>query len=253
MGKTSVSNQELRPEAVALAGVLLALLMEGRCWAGTLFVLITKYQTAAPILATSNRQLLISWQPVTLGVYKPELSSQPVSPLQDSREATPGVKPSHLLCITVEEVGGPTTTTPPSLHHHSTFTPPPVRSYWSLHLHLHLPPPSSVMVIQWHTTLNTALLSPPAIVLLPASVLSHYSQAWSPETYPKRSQTGHHFHQHFIRIDHGWLFYLFSLFLPLTTWEIHITGITVFQVTPLSLYPVPPLGTLNKMTQTWDT
>ena len=27
----NVSNQELRPEAVALAGVLLALLMEGRC------------------------------------------------------------------------------------------------------------------------------------------------------------------------------------------------------------------------------
>ena len=29
--ETFVSNQELRPVAVALAGVLLALLMEGRC------------------------------------------------------------------------------------------------------------------------------------------------------------------------------------------------------------------------------
>ena len=181
-----------------------------------------------------------------------------------SQQSTPGLQGGNTWCQALPPPlyhcrgGGRahhhhSTFTPPPLHHHSTFTPPPVRSYWSLHLHLHLPPPSSVMVIQWHTTLNTALLSPPAIVLLPASVLSHYSQAWSPETYPKRSQTGHHFHQHFIRIDHGWLFYLFSLFLPLTTWEIHITGITVFQVTPLSLYPVPPLGTLNKMTQTWDT
>merc|ERR1712218_295343 len=48
-------------------------------------------------------------------LYKRAQLPAPVSPPQDSKAATPGVKPSHLLCITVEEVGGPTTTTPPSL------------------------------------------------------------------------------------------------------------------------------------------
>ena len=70
--------------------------------------------------------------------------SVPVSPLQDSKAATPGVKPSHLLCITVEEVGGPTTTTPPS------------------------PPPSSPIFSDSDTsdTLHSALhyYSPPAIL-----------------------------------------------------------------------------------------
>ena len=139
--------------------------------------------------------------------------SVPVSPLQDSKAATPGVKPSHLLCITVEEVGGPTTTTPPSLH-----------------LHLHLPLPSSVIVIPvthytQHCT-TTALQQSYLVVLL------HYSQAWS---NPKRSQTCHHFVQHFIRIDHGWLSYLFSLFLPLTmrnTHSVHIQSFSSASLTP---------------------
>ena len=83
-------------------------------------------------------------------------------PLQNSKAATRGVKPTHLLCISVEGVAGPTTTTPPSLHHHltrcqahppplylcrgggrvhhhhSTFPPPP------LHLHSTITPPSSL-------------------------------------------------------------------------------------------------------------
>ena len=83
-------------------------------------------------------------------------------PLQNSKAATLGVKPTHLLCISVEGMGGPTTTTPPSLHHHltrcqahppplylcrgggrvhhhhSTFPPPP------LHLHSTITPPSSL-------------------------------------------------------------------------------------------------------------
>ena len=49
-------------------------------------------------------------------------------PLQNSKAATLGVRSTHLLCISVEEMGGPTTTThlpttttPPSLHHHSTL------------------------------------------------------------------------------------------------------------------------------------
>ena len=54
--------------------------------------------------------------------FTPSLSY--TRPLQNSKAATPGVKPTHLLCISVEEVGGPTTTTPPPLHLHSTTTPP---------------------------------------------------------------------------------------------------------------------------------
>ena len=46
--------------------------------------------------------------------FTPSLSY--TRPLQNSKAATPGVKPTHLLCISVEEVGGPTTTTPPLLH-----------------------------------------------------------------------------------------------------------------------------------------
>ena len=82
---------------------------------------------------------------------KPSLSY--TRPLQNSKAATLGVKPTHLLCISVEGVAGPTTTTPPSLHHHlircqahppplylcrgggrvhhhhSTFPPPPLHHY----------------------------------------------------------------------------------------------------------------------------
>ena len=54
--------------------------------------------------------------------FTPSLSY--TRPLQNSKAATPGVKPTHLLCISVEEVGGSTTTTPPFHHHHSTTTPP---------------------------------------------------------------------------------------------------------------------------------
>ena len=60
-------------------------------------------------------------------------------------------------------------------HHHSTFTPPPVRSYWSLHLHLPLPPPSSVIVIPvTHCTQHCTTTAPQQSYLV---VLLHYSQA----------------------------------------------------------------------------
>ena len=51
-----------------------------------------------------------------------------------TKAATLGVKPNHLLCISVEEVGGSTTTTPPFHHHHSTFTPPSLHPPHFLHL-----------------------------------------------------------------------------------------------------------------------
>ena len=89
------------------------------------------------------------------GSREPGLTLSPsyTRPLQNSKAATLGVKPTHLLCISVEGVAGPTTTTPPSLHHHlircqahppplylcrgggrvhhhhSTFPPPPLHHY----------------------------------------------------------------------------------------------------------------------------
>ena len=52
-------------------------------------------------------------------------------PLQNSKAATLGVRSTHLLCISVEEMGGPTTTT----HLPTTTTPPSsLSSPHSLHL-----------------------------------------------------------------------------------------------------------------------
>jgi hypothetical protein len=56
------------------------------------------------------------------GSREPGLTLSPsyTRPLQNSKAATLGVKPTHLLCISVEGVAGSTTTTPPFHHHHST-------------------------------------------------------------------------------------------------------------------------------------
>ena len=107
------------------------------------------------------------------------LSPSYTRPLQNSKAATLGVKPTHLLCISVEGVAGPTTTTPPSLHHHLTWCqahPPPLylcRGGGRVHHHHSTftppsPPPSSPIFSDSDTsdTLHSALhyYSPPAIL-----------------------------------------------------------------------------------------
>ena len=96
-----------------------------------LWISASNESTAKLSLGKKQGHLFAGSREPGAGSREPGLTLSPsyTRPLQNSKAATLGVKPTHLLCISVEEVGGSTTTTPPFHHHHSTFPPPPLHHY----------------------------------------------------------------------------------------------------------------------------
>ena len=135
-----------------------------------LWISASNESTAKLSLGKKQGHLFAGSREPGAGSREPGLTLSPsyTRPLQNSKAATLGVKPTHLLCISVEGVAGPTTTTPPSLHHHlircqahppplylcrgggrvhhhhSTFPPPPLHAPLHPPHFLHLPSPWTV-------------------------------------------------------------------------------------------------------------